>query len=921
MDKEVRDALIGRDSEQTRIREVLLRLAAGEGGAVVVEGVDGVGKSALVRAVSDDARAGRLAGLDEVTVSSVVAADSERGWPFSGLHLVLSAVVGSLEPEQQRQAARLVDELTTQLDQTASAYEIAVQVQPLVSRVRRPLVIVIDDAHRLDPQSLEVLGFVARRVGTSPLVFLVVVDTAERVPPLLGLPLIRLGELPSTEATELVRRAAGSHTLHSVAARLAARVGGNPRALLDVVGRVPDVQLLGQVELDRHLPHSPVLQAQQLPELATLGDDQRFALLVATGSEDHRLAPVLNALGSPDAPHVAWLFAEHLNRSDGTFTLQRPAVRSIIWQAATMAERDAAHQALAAAYADSDPGRQLWHLAQTRHDHDDELATRLERVAAESLVRGEVERSLAFAREAVRLTSKPGERIGRLLQAGRFAVLAGRLDEAVHIARERFRLDTTAEQRADFALLEVRARNLLDGEVATGLVSRHVEEIAPIDPTRAAALDLAAAHGLAGRMEQAEAARFLALAERFCDDFDAATGAAHQRTAALLASVSGELDRAVELVESGPTGAEDLFGEAEANLLHATVLVRAERYGQARRLLRAVTSGQFGDSPLLLRASLAGLVQLELRAGRLREAVEAAAAWDRVDADSAHRALVPAYMIRVNAYLGEDEAAWDRRRQSIEGSRRHSDSWATAVMQAETGAFLLLLGRFDEAMSVLDHARRQALEHADPSILAVEPDYIEACVRSGELGRARAALAEFELRAGRVPTAWARHTVARCRALASEGEEALTLFREAVETAPDTVSPVEQARTLLCFGERLRRLGRRTDARSWLQRTVVLAQESGAIALAGRAGQELGAAGGPVPPTTRLADLTDAEQRIATLVASGRRNREIAAELFVSVRTVEAHLGRIFRKLGIRSRTELTGIVVAGLDDDSGGAA
>lgn len=229
MENEVRDALIGRDSEQTRIREVLLRLAAGEGGAVVVEGADGVGKSALVRAVSDDARAGRLTGLDEVTVSAVVAADSERGWPFSGLHLVLSAVVGSLEPEQQRQAARLVDDLTTRLEQTASAYELAVQVQPLVSRVRRPLVIVIDDAHRLDPQSLEVLGFVARRVGTSPLVFLVVVDTAERVPPLLGLPLIRLGELPATDATELVRRAAGSHTLHSVAARIAGRVGGNPR--------------------------------------------------------------------------------------------------------------------------------------------------------------------------------------------------------------------------------------------------------------------------------------------------------------------------------------------------------------------------------------------------------------------------------------------------------------------------------------------------------------------------------------------------------------------------------------------------------------------------------------------------------------------------------------------------------------------
>ncbi|WP_084469429.1 LuxR family transcriptional regulator [Jiangella gansuensis] len=914
MDIEKRDQIIGREREEGRIRGVLSGLAAGTGGAVVVEGPPGVGKTALVREVVRQARAGAVPGLGETAVTSVVGSAAETEWPYAGLHLVLSAVVGSLEPEQREMAADLVDGLTSRLDGTASAYEVAVRVQGMVSQLPRPVVVAIDDAHRLDAPSLDVLGFVARRLGTVPLVLLIVVDQADAVAPLRGLPVLSVGELSPGDAADLVRRAGGSHTLHSVATRIAARVGGNPRALLDVVGRIPDVQLLGQVELDRQLPPSPVLQELQLPELGSLDDDQRFALIVATGSEDGRLAPVLQALGAPDAPHVAWLFAEHINRTDGTFTLKRPGVRSIMWQAATLAERDRAHQALAAAYAGVDPGRQLWHLAQTRHEADDGLAIQLDNAAADALARGEVERSLAFAREAVRLTAKPGERIVRLLQAGRFAVLAGRLDEAVHIARERFRLDTTVEQRADFALLEVQARNLLDGEVATGLVSRHAEEIADIDPNRAAALYLAAANGLAGRMEQAEAARFIALAAQYGDALDAATRASQRRVAAVLASVSGELEHAVELVDADQDARGDLFAVATTSLTHAGVLMNAERFDRARRLLRAVTGGEFGDSPLLLRAALSGLVQLELRAGRLREARAAAAWWDRVDADSAHRALVPAYMIKAHAYLGEDEAAWERRRQAVDGARRHGDSWASAVMQAETGAFLLLLGRFDEALSVLDHARRYALEHADPSLLGVEPDFIETCVRGGEHERAVAALAEFELRVARVPTAWARHTLARCRALVSESEEALQLFRAAVETDTELVSPVEQARTLLCFGERLRRLGRRTEARTWLQRTVVVAQECGAAALVDRAGQELGAAGGSVPATARLSDLTDAERRISALVASGKRNREIAAELFVSVRTVEAHLGRIFRKLGIRSRTELTGVVVAGDD-------
>ncbi len=850
----------------------------------------------------------------------MVGAETERQWAYSGLHLVLSALVGSLDPGEQQELEPKAEDLLDSLTEEANAYDVARRLQALIGRVSSPVLLSVDDAHLLDARSQEVLGFVARRLRSVPLAMILAADRSGDVAPFNGLATVGLDELSPSEAVRLVQRAGGSQMSPRVAAAIAGRVGGNPGALLDVVSRIPAEQRTGQMPLERHLPRSPVLEAPLREELGRLEAAQRHALLVVAANEDRKLAPVLNALREHGEGLLAWLMNEHLTEIDGEFGLQRPVVPSVVWHAASLAERSRAHEALAAAYDGRDSEQQLWHLAQLRHDEDDERAAELRRAADHALARGELDRALAFAREAVRLTARDSERVERLLLAGRLALFAGSFQEVIGVAQERFRLDTSVQQRADLALLEARARNMLDGDVAAGLITRHVEELADVDPNRAARMNLFAVFAYAARMEQAEADRFLTVAERYAGHFDDATHLMYRRASAWLASISGDLSRALDLLDD-TAGPEDIFAEAEQRIYRATVLLRAERFDTARRLLRGIIRDvRLRESPLLMSAAHAALTVLEAKAGHLVTARDAGNEGRRLGAGGIWRAILPASMVRTYALLGEEELAWACHRDAVERARRHSDGWTTALLQFEAGGLLLAQGRFDEAIATLERARRFALEHVDPSLLPVEPDYIEACVRAGDLRRAEIALTEFEERVMKTPTVWAQHALARCRALVAEGDESIGLFKVALETVTEALSPVELAKTTLCLGERLRRLRQRLEAAGWLRRAKVLAQECAAVALVDLAEQELRASGRYSSGRgdtwdAHVEGLTPAERRVADLVAAGKRNREIAADLFVSVRTVEAHLSRMYRKIGVRSRSELASLVTSTNDD------
>ncbi|NEE03296.1 LuxR C-terminal-related transcriptional regulator [Phytoactinopolyspora halotolerans] len=913
--------IIGHELERTRLRDLVAALAEGVGGAILVSGRAGTGKSELVRYVQAFASARPAPKDSGITLAHVVGAESERAWAYSGLHLVLSGVIGALDVERLRQMAPRVDALLARLNDQSASYDVARQVQGLIAGVDTPMLLTVDDAHLLDVWSQEVLGFVARRLRSVPVLMLVTADGSEDMAPFNGLAAVTLDDLSPSDAIRLIHRAVGPHVSSRAAESIVERVGGNPGALLDVVHRIPHDQLTGSVPLDRHLPRSPVLLAHRRHELDGLEPAQRHALLLAEASEDRTLAPVLSALREHGETLATWLLDEHVVEADGDhYALRRPVTASVVWQEATFSERSRAHQALAAAYGERDPDQRLWHLAQLLHHGDAEHAADLQHAAERAVVRGELARALSFAREAVRLTDEVSARVERLLLLGRLCLLSGCFGEVIGIAQERFRLDTTAPQRADLALLEARARCLLDGDVAAGLITRHAEELADDDPNRAARLNLFAVSAYARRLEQAEADRFLAVAERYAAYFDGATHRMYRRASACLASISGDLGRALDLIDDDMV-ASDVFSEAEQRICRAWVLTRAERFDAARSLLVAVTRDRrLRDSPLLMGEAYAALAVLETHAGRPVAARDAGTQGRRLGAGGVSSAVLSAHMVRTHALLGDEEAAWERHREAAERARRHSDGWITAALQAEAGSVLLLAGRYEESVATLERARRVALEHSDPSILAVEPDYIEACVHAGDLDRAEDALAEYEGRVLKTPTVWAQHTLARCRALVAEGEESVELFKVALETGVEDTSPVEVARTMLCLGDRLRRMRHRAESAGWLRRARVLAQECGAAALAELADRELYASGHHSSPSEVTWDayedrLTPAERRVSELVAAGRRNREIATDLYVSVRTVEAHLSRIYRKVGVRSRAELASLVSMARDE------
>ncbi|NDL57238.1 hypothetical protein F7O44_09170 [Phytoactinopolyspora sp. XMNu-373] len=852
-----------------------------------------------------------LAGHDRALVVEITAAETEHDWPYSGVQLVLSTVLGSMTPEHREQRERGIQQIIDGLDADTKPSIVARKLEGELTQTDAPAIALIDDAHLLDSQSQDVLGFLARRVGPYPVGLMMSSRDVEPLPPVLdGLPRLRLFDLEHGDAVELL---VTHHPdlVEPVAAELISRVRGHPRTLLALAAQMSPEQRSGQVQLERYLPVPAELRARMQAGLTDMTEAQRQALLMAVISEDQMVEPVLAALGGPDQDVARWLSRNHLDVNDGLFQLRWPLAGSIIWQDADIVERMYAHSLLAREYQKIAPDQAFWHEARARLEHDEGLAGELERVAREQADRAELGRAGAFARESVRLSVETGPRVRRVLLAGRLAVFAGRCGEALKLLHEASHSDLSAEQMDELALLEARARLVSTGEVPTELIASHAERMSETDPDRAARFWLVAACGFADRLEPVEAAGYLDRTEPHLSKVTERTRASYHRAAAWVASLSGRLSLAAELI-GGAARECSVFAEADRCLRTAMVLTRLERYEEARRMLRVITDERrFGDESIVVGYAYVVAVVNEIRAGRLNAAERAAENWQRnVGAGRADRGPVPAYMIRAYALMGQRDKAEECRALTEALARRRGDGWTTGVLHAGVGAMHLAYGQPNEAMSALERARDHALKYDDPSVLPVEPDFVEACVAVGETELARQVLAEYEVRVAAVPTTWARHTLARCQALVL-GDDADELFAAALRTGIEDISPVEVARTQTHYGWLLRRLGRRTEAAGWLQRAVVLANEAGAAQLVNQAEKGLG--GGVSPgaggDNGGSVSLTSSEQKVAQLVAAGWRNREIAAELYVSIRTVESHLGRVFRKLGVRSRAELARLV------------
>jgi DNA-binding CsgD family transcriptional regulator len=904
--------LYGRDPERSIIGELLEGARESRSGVLVIRGEAGVGKSALL----EDARQ-RASGMQILACAGV---EAESALPFAALHQLLRPVLHHNEQVSTPQADALRGALGLAAARGDDRFLVSLAVLSLLSEAaeQRPLLGLVDDAHWLDDASADALVFVARRLEAEGIVLLFAAREGEvrefDAPELAEL---RLAGLDADAAAVLLDRHAGVALSPETRARLVEATGGHPLALLELPSTLSEGQLSGSEPLLTPLPVSARLERAFLARVRELPEETQTLLLVAAADDTGELSTVLGAAAELDVGAEALDGAQEAGLATlrGTaLELRHPLVRSAVYQGAPLSKRQAAHRALANVLeGDAEADRRAWHRAAASVGPDPAVVQELEQAAVRARGRsGFVAASLAFERAAA-LTPDERERARLLTAAAENAWFGGRLERTRMLLERARPLATEPLQRADIdrylGLVE------LTGGVpaeACRLLVRSAAAVASVDGERALELlslasvaafyadDVAAAvtiAELAGEVDVADTPFARALVELLVGlgayyEGDLPRAAASLRSAA---SLEAEL-------ESDPLDARRvalLFGGRAAFYLGDDEAAR-------RRAQLAAAQMRVEGALGLLTPILPRLVHAEMWAGRWPAASANAREGLRLAGEIGQFDLVAYQLVLlalIAAHRGQEDECRSLAAQAHELASARGlavvaslANWALALLELE-------LGRTEEAF-----LRAREIS-TTPAVLSMAGlDQIEAAVRAGEVTRAHDWLAYYEPWAERAGAAWARAVGLHGRALlADDGEEAERLFEAALDMHAQATRPFERARTELAFGEFLRRARRPREARQHLRAALAGFEALGAELWAERARVELRASGQTA--RRRVADtrdqLTEQELQIAHFVAQGLSNREVAAQLFLSPRTIAAHLRNIFRKLGISSRTEL----------------
>jgi DNA-binding CsgD family transcriptional regulator len=898
--------LRGRERELARIDELLDGARRGTGGALLLHGEPGIGKTALL------AEAGRRGGEDLVLRASGYEASSAI--PFGGLRQLVEPLLGlrGRLPPVQALALGVALALEPPSPQARLAVPLALAALIALAAERRAVVALVDDVQWLDPASREAILFAARRLGGVPAALLLAARDSDGAPSLAtpGVERLALAPLDAASARELLRTARGalSEPVREAVARAAA---GNPLALVELPSGLSPAQRAGRAPLDLPMRLGPLLQASFARQIEELAPQERQAVTVAAAIERGPLSWLLAALARLGLPAGALDAAERTGTvvvADGQIELRHPLLRIAAYYAATEPERRAVHRVLA----ETAPGapRRAWHLAAAADAADAGAADALEAVAREArAVGGHAEASAAFER-AAELSATDAVRGRRELEAAQDVAIAGDLDRALGLvdAAERHagplvraavaRLRGSVAIRCGDpgrALSELTAeadRQLADGDAAaaarlyleatvapmmTGEVGRQVELV------RQARL----AAAVSGGPEQV-------LTELIAGETQIAFGQEAEGRAALGAAIA-RLDE-VDAVVFG-----EIVGMAAQTSIWAGDFDRAEAVVEAM-LGACVAAGALGRMayPLGVRA------QLAYRRGRWTEAARDAG--DAVQlarqtgeevmlaATLAWRAAIDAVRgLDAAARAGVEEAAALVGRERAQGIAVHVHS-AAALTE-------LMSGRPDRAAQLAREASEVewelGLRHPAATLWAGE--LLDGLALAGRAGELRLAVDRLAAQAQRTGSAWAAAVAARGEVTLAPDDAVDARAETALALAGALAMPFEQARTELAVGERLRRSLRRGDARERLASALAGFERLGAVPLAARSRIGLAA---PAPPTA-VAPLTPQERRIVRLVAEGRTNREIAAALQLGEKTLERRLTTLYRKTGVSSRIEL----------------
>jgi DNA-binding CsgD family transcriptional regulator len=903
-------ALRGRAAECALLDGLLGDIRRGESQSLVLRGEAGIGKTALLEYL--------IASASDMTVVRAVGVESEMELAYASLHQLCAPLLDQLPrlPAPQRQALDIVFGLSS--GAAPDRFLVGLAVLSLLSETaeQRPLLCVVDDAQWLDRTSALTLAFVSRRLLAEPVG--IVFSAREPGQELHRLPELEVHGVRNGDARALLGSAVRFKLDEHVRERIIAETRGNPLALLELPRGLTATQLAGGFGLLGARSLSGQIEKSFVRRLEALSPDARRLLLLAAAEP---VGDPLLLLRASERLGVALPAVEA--ETDGLLvigervTFRHPLVRSAVYRSVPPQQRRAVHLALAEATdAQADPDRRAWHLAAAALGPDEKVALELEQSAGRAQARGGLAAATAFLQRALELTAEPARRADRALSAAQAALQAGAFD----IARG---LLATAEAGEPDALQRARA-DLLHGQIASSsgvgsdaatllLKAAGQLESLDLDLARDTYLDALGAAQLAGpagagaRLEVCHAVRALPASARPPRPVDLLLdGLALLVTDGRAAALSTLTSAARVFADEGLSAGECLrWGWLASAPTYAVWDNEATRTVLVRQIKLVRDVGALEQLPIYLSA----LGTATARAGDFAAAASLIAETREVTAATGAR-LPPFTALLLVALTGREAEASALIRTTIEQAEGSGQEAATTMAQYAAAVVCNGLRRYEEAVTAAQQACWDPVDLYGSGWAL--PELVEAAVRCGQAGLARDALERLAATTQPAGTDWGLGIEARSRALVSEGAAADELYREATDRLGRALRP-ELARAHLVYGEWLRREGRRLDAREQLRTAYEQFTAIGMEAFAERARMELLATGEKVRKRTvgTRDELTAQERQIAELAGNGLSNPEIAAQLFLSARTVEWHLRKVFAKLGVSSRGQLRRIATA----------
>lgn len=911
--------LLGRDTERGVIDGMLEDARSGASRALVIRGEAGIGKSALLEYAVH-----RADGLTRLRTSGY---ESESSIPFAGLSDILRPITDHLDALPPPQRAALEATLALGPPSTSNHFTVCTATLGLLAAAAesQSVVAIVDDAHWLDPSSAEALRFTARRLHGEGIAMLMAArPTAADHRADAGIPSLNLQGLDYSAATALLGRQV-ERLSTTQAQQLFDVTAGNPLALTEI-----PAQLDGDaVARGAPLPAGTTLERifeQRLDELPATARD---ALTVAAADQSSELRSITLALERSGLGVAALEPAEQHGVVTVTGTkvsFQHPLLRATVYHRASLASRCAAHRALADAYATM-PGDQAadsraWHIAAATLTPDDEAARLLHDMAVRARRRGaHVEAARALERAAA-LTPDQRPRARRLAQAAKAWQLGGRVARSGDLLGEALELIDDPVARAEIQHLRSYVRMWREVPVGAGeLLQREADAVRAIDPDRAARMlsDAAVPSFMTGDFQSA-----LALAsDAYAVSRRGGTTTRHIVEVILAVAKAVTGDRAGARALLTPIqqwlAEESSLRRSQEVIFSSLALLWLEDFSTARELLDGLIAACRRTSALgVLPYGLGLSAALDLRTGRWQQGIASVTESVRL-AEETHQANTYGVF-----FLGHLQAAMGQRADAVRNLDRADElgrTYGIDCMPLYTSAArgLLELGAadIDRALDHLDRAYQLERRYGmgEPAVMLTAGDLAEALARAGRGDEAEAVAVEALDPSAAVGSRWAAWAAARARGLVDNTLAATDHFEEALALHEQLAWPFEHARTALCFGEVLRRNRRRAEARPHLRQALQTFEKLGAQSWADRTRAELRATGERVATHRMVADrtvqLTPQELQVALAVAEGATNQEAAAALFLSPKTIEYHLSKIYRKAGLSSREELPDLVAS----------